>query len=107
MGLSGGTSGQCRAIRPAAIRLLTNNTGTGAAALQFTRLPNENYLDLTAAYEINKTVGVRVGINNVLDKDPPQLTSDYFNSAFVNGNTYPQVYDALGRYVFANITVNF
>jgi iron complex outermembrane receptor protein len=24
-----------------------------------------------------------------------------------NGNTYPQVYDALGRYVFAGVTVEF
>jgi len=24
-----------------------------------------------------------------------------------NGNTFPQVYDALGRYVFAGVTVDF
>jgi iron complex outermembrane recepter protein len=43
----------------------------------------------------------------MLDKDPPQVTSDTFPSAFVNGNTYANVYDALGRYIFANVTLNF
>jgi outer membrane receptor protein involved in Fe transport len=71
------------------------------------RLPQFNYLDMTASYAVNKTVSVLVGANNVLDKDPPILTSDYFPTAFVNGNTYVGTYDTLGRYIFANVTLNF
>jgi iron complex outermembrane recepter protein len=71
------------------------------------RLPQFNYLDMTASYTVNKTMSVLVGVNNVLDKDPPQLTSDFFPTAFVNGNTYVGTYDTLGRYLFANVTLNF
>jgi len=47
---------------------------------------------------------VRVGVNNLLDKDPP-LTS--LQSGFTNGNTYPQTYDAQGRYLFVGTTIDF
>ena len=71
------------------------------------RIANYSYIDLTASYQVNKTVSFRVGVNNVLDKDPPLTSVAYFSSAFVNGNTYPQVYDALGRFIFGNITLQF
>jgi iron complex outermembrane receptor protein len=70
-------------------------------------IPNYMYFDMTASYTVNKNVSVRLGVNNVLDKDPPLVSVRYFSSAFVNGNTYPGVYDALGRYLFANITMQF
>jgi outer membrane receptor protein involved in Fe transport len=47
---------------------------------------------------------IRLGINNVLDNDPSITTSVGTTG---NGNTYPQVYDALGRYLFAGATVKF
>ena len=47
-----------------------------------------------------------MGVNNLLDKDPPIIASGIL-SAFGNGNTFPGVYDALGRTVFAGATVTF
>jgi len=47
---------------------------------------------------------VRLGINNVLDNDP-QINASVGTTG--NGNTYPQVYDALGRYIFGGVTVKF
>jgi hypothetical protein len=41
----------------------------------------------------------------VLDRDPP--LSSQVGSGFGNGNTYPQVYDALGRYAFVALSANF
>ena len=55
----------------------------------------ENYLDLFASYHIRDNVDLNVGINNVFANDAP---IDSFNLG--NGNTYPSVYDAIGRYVF-------
>jgi iron complex outermembrane receptor protein len=73
----------------------------------YQRLPQFNYLDLTASYAVNKTVSLMVGVNNVLDKDPPLLSTTAFPTAFVNGNTYVGTYDTLGRFLFANVTLNF
>ena len=49
----------------------------------------------------------RLGANNILDTDPPIAGGEVMAAPFGNGNTYPQVYDALGRYIFAGVTVDF
>ena len=64
----------------------------------------ENYLDLAATWQVMDTVTLRAGVNNVLDNDP-QLS--YSVGTTGNGNTYPQVYDSLGRYFFFGVTANF
>jgi outer membrane receptor protein involved in Fe transport len=53
-----------------------------------------------------KTVSVRAGINNALDKAPPAIAAGLLVE-FGNGNTYPGVYDPLGRMLFAGLTVEF
>lgn len=80
---------------------------TGTVFPPWSRIPSFNYIDLTASYVVNKTISFRLGVNNVLDKDPPLQSTDYFNPPFENNNTYPQVYDALGRYLFGNVTLTF
>jgi outer membrane receptor protein involved in Fe transport len=68
-------------------------------------LAERNYFDIAASYAVTKKIMLRAGINNLLDKDPP--LSGLVGAGFGNGNTYPQVYDALGRRVFLNATVKF
>ena len=67
-------------------------------------LPDENYFDLSASWAITEQASVSLGVNNVLD-DNPSISGAVGNVG--NGNTYPQVYDALGRYVFLRATVDF
>lgn len=70
------------------------------------RLPAYSYFDLTAALSVNENLTLRIGANNLLDKNPPALASGVLN-LFGNGNTYPGVYDVLGRRLFAGATVKF
>ncbi len=67
-------------------------------------LSAENYYDLAANWAITEKASVTLGINNVLD-DNPTLSGAVGTTG--NGNTYPQTYDALGRYVFLRATVEF
>jgi iron complex outermembrane receptor protein len=67
-------------------------------------LDAEHYFDLFAGWAMTDMANVRLGINNVLDNDPSITTSVGTTG---NGNTYPQVYDALGRYLFGGVTVKF
>jgi len=64
-----------------------------------------NYLDLAANWQATKILALRAGINNLFDKDPP--VGGVTSSVFGNGNTFPQVYEALGRRVFVNLTARF
>src|SRR5262249_10181756 len=70
-------------------------------------LGTRDYLDVAMGYEVLKGINLRLGVNNVLDKDPPIVAGGDFGSAFVNGNTFPQLYDTLGRYMFLHVTADF
>jgi iron complex outermembrane recepter protein len=68
---------------------------------------SRDYLDLVGSDQIFSGVLLQVGINNVLDKDPPILVTGSIPPPFFNGNTFPQVYDTLGRFIFANLKIDF
>ncbi|WP_288131013.1 TonB-dependent receptor [Microbulbifer sp.] len=65
-----------------------------------------DYFDVSAAWAATDHVTLRSGINNVFDKEPP-LTADAGAGIYGNGNTFPGVYDALGRYAFLGMSVDF
>jgi outer membrane receptor protein involved in Fe transport len=67
-------------------------------------LPAESYFDLAANWAITEKASVAIGINNFLD-DNPSISGQVGTTG--NGNTFPQTYDALGRYVFVRATVDF
>jgi outer membrane receptor protein involved in Fe transport len=50
---------------------------------------------------------VRAGVNNIFDKDPPIVANAADAGVVGNGNTYPGVYDALGRTFFVGLTAKF
>lgn len=64
-----------------------------------------NYFDAAAQWQVFESTNLRFGVTNVFDTDPP--LSDNVGSGAGNGNTYPQVYDSLGRFVFVGATVDF
>jgi iron complex outermembrane recepter protein len=70
-------------------------------------LASYSYLDVSASMKVADKITVRVGCNNVLDKDPPVIGTSDLPSTAGNGNTFPQVYDALGRYLFAQVIAQF
>ena len=69
-----------------------------------------NYIDLyisakpVPAYQ---NITARIGVNNVTDKRPPVIGSGVAAATFLNGNSFSQSYDVLGRYLFAGVTMNF
>ena len=64
----------------------------------------QSYFDLVGTYNFSEKASVVVGVNNILDTDP-DINGSVGTTG--NGNTYPQTYDALGRYVFARVRVKF
>jgi iron complex outermembrane recepter protein len=67
-----------------------------------------SYFDLTAAIKLADKVTLRLGCNNLLDKQPPVIGATNLPAPPIgNGNTMPQVYDSLGRYIFGSITAQF
>ncbi|HUH22512.1 MAG TPA: TonB-dependent receptor, partial [Brevundimonas sp.] len=67
-------------------------------------LDAQHYIDLAATWQVRDNVTLRAGVNNVFDRDPPL---SYSVGTTGNNNTYPQVYDALGRFFFFSVSANF
>lgn len=78
---------------------------TGSFAEVNRQLNSRSYFDLSGSWAITKGLNLRLGVNNILDKDPPLTTVGAIEDGG-NGNTYPQFYDALGRYIFTSVTLN-
>ena len=71
-------------------------------------LPAYDYFDLTALFKVKRRYEFRLGVKNVFDREPPILTTNLGACwSGCNGNTYPQWYDPLGRFVFAGFTTTF
>jgi len=76
---------------------------------------DESYIDLAATFSFGDHYNFRLGVNNVFDNMPPMTTSGNAGRAGsnqcptgpCNGNTWPATYDALGRYLYAGITLDF
>lgn len=70
-----------------------------------------DYFDLSANWTVREGVELRAGVDNLFDRDPPLLDSNSYGisgpSQFGNGNTYPGVYDSLGRTIFVGATIKY
>jgi outer membrane receptor protein involved in Fe transport len=70
-------------------------------------LGTRSYLDLSATFTVRDNLNFRIGVNNVFDTDPPLNGASNCPTGPCNGNTWPQVYDALGRFLFVGLTADF
>jgi outer membrane receptor protein involved in Fe transport len=74
------------------------------------QIPGYNYIDLSAHYTVTSAVDVRVGVNNISDKDPPLVLNGNLSNCpntTCNDNTWTGTYDTLGRYLYAHVSVKF
>jgi outer membrane receptor protein involved in Fe transport len=73
-----------------------------------TKLRPQDYFDVATVFRMRKRFELRLGVNNVLDRQPPLVISNTAaGDGPYNSNTYPTWYDPLGRYIFASIAVGF
>lgn len=73
----------------------------------YTKLRPADYFDVATVFRVRKGFDLRLGVNNVLDRQPPLVISNTAaGDGPYNGNTYPEWYDPLGRFVFASVAVD-
>jgi outer membrane receptor protein involved in Fe transport len=93
---------------------LTLPAGSKALSPFIAKIPSQSYFDLALTARLGDHYDFRLGVNNIFDKPPPIIGSNGSTSninacpgVFCNGNTFPGTYDALGRYIFAGVTLDF
>jgi outer membrane receptor protein involved in Fe transport len=70
------------------------------------QVPSYDYFDLDLGFDIGSHVNVRLGVNNLLDKQPPVVGFN-LNPLLVNGNMLAPMYDPFGRYLFVALTAKY
>ena len=105
-------STQWRYIGHVAVDTSSSNPSLAGAVADFdSRIKAQSYFDVSASATIGDHYNLRMGVNNVADKRPPIVSSNgAYNDCqgtFCNGNTYPGVYDTLGRYLYVAGSLEF
>jgi outer membrane receptor protein involved in Fe transport len=70
----------------------------------------QDFFDLTALFSVAGRYSLRFGVRNLFDREPPVIAGGQFGTCgppLCTGNILPQLYDPLGRFIFAGVTVNF
>jgi outer membrane receptor protein involved in Fe transport len=80
---------------------------TDAVSPGYSRLTPQDYFDVATVFKFRTGFELRIGVNNVLDRQPPLVVSNTAaGDGPYNANTYPTWYDPLGRYVFASVAID-
>ena len=94
--------------------LANTNLTSAAANVRGRRIPSYSYFDIAATAKVADHYNFRIGVNNAFDIQPPLVPSAANSSSLngcasvvCNGNTYPGTYDALGRYIYLGMTLDF
>jgi len=81
---------------------LTDQVSPGHATLRA-----QDYFDIATVFTVRKDLELRLGVNNLLDRQPPLVIGNTAaGDGPYNSNTYPTWYDPLGRYIFASVSVD-
>nr|WP_257643977.1 TonB-dependent receptor [Luteimonas salinisoli] len=81
--------------------------GSGNWFEDYRRIPAYSYFDFSANYKTPFNAEISLSVNNLLDKRPPIVGNTIGATSENSGNTYPQFYDVLGRYVTLGATFRF
>jgi outer membrane receptor protein involved in Fe transport len=73
------------------------------------RIKAQSYFDLASTFTVADHYNLRLGVNNLFDRNPPLVTASLGScpAGPCNGNTYPGTWDGLGRYIYLGATLNF
>lgn len=88
-------------------RSSTNPNLAGATQPANLRIPAVSYFDLALTADVGDNFKFRLGANNLLDKAPPTTAGAACPAGPCNGNSWAQVYDSLGRYIYVGVTLDF
>jgi outer membrane receptor protein involved in Fe transport len=73
----------------------------------FARIPATHYVDMHAVWNVSKMIRLHLSVNNLANKRAPIVGGSIGTATTNSGNTFPQYYDAVGRYVTLGATLKF
>jgi outer membrane receptor protein involved in Fe transport len=66
-----------------------------------------NYLDLAASWQVTDWAKLKFSVTNITDEEAPFVVTETGSTTANSGNTYPSMYDVLGRVFTIGVTTKF
>jgi iron complex outermembrane receptor protein len=79
----------------------------GAVFDAFESIDSFNYIDLNVGYTYRDWGRIALLVNNIFDEDPPIIGNDTGTTGFNSGNTFPSLYDTMGRVYAVHLKLTF
>jgi outer membrane receptor protein involved in Fe transport len=73
----------------------------------FRSIDSFDYLDLYFSYDVGERYRLSFGAMNIMDEDPPVVGNEAGDTAFNSGNTFPALYEVLGRLYTFQVNIAF
>jgi len=80
-----------------AVSLEPLSASFGGALPEYSSIGAYSYFDLTTRFSITDNFEFTAGVQNLLDKKPPNVSSYVGSITYNSGNTYRTTCDSLGR----------
>ena len=75
--------------------------------LNFNKVKAFNYFDFATRFNVNEHFDLTFTVTNLLDKKPPIVGNTAGTTSSNSGNTFPAMYDPLGRRFTAGARIKF
>ena len=75
--------------------------------VDFTRVRSYDYFDLSTRFQVDDHLTITLVVQNLFDREPPLVGGEAGTLSQNGGNTFPSLYDALGRRFVATARIRF
>lgn len=83
------------------------NLPTNGILPAFRSIPSYDYFDLALRFQASDMLELTLTVDNLLDRGLPNVGSGVGGTAFNNGNTFPTLYDPIGRAYTIGVRMKF
>jgi outer membrane receptor protein involved in Fe transport len=73
----------------------------------FAAIPEYDYFDFGAGWDATEKLRVSLSVLNITDEDAPNVGQTIGGTGNNSGNSYPQSYDTIGRYMTLGVNMSF
>lgn len=86
---------------------VTEEPGGASFLPAYSTIDAYHYVDLNAGWSVTKNIRLNLSVTNLFDKKPPVVGNTIGGTSANSGNTFPQNYDVVGRYITLGASIKF
>ena len=94
-------------LRPLFVGTVTGRGPIVGRSVNFNKIAAYDYFDLTSRFHVSDNIDLTLSAFNIFDKQPPVVGGQAGTTTANSGNTFPTLYDVVGRSYSATVHFKF